>query len=54
MKRRLTRITLGAAVFAIVLCIDDAGPFQPGFFSTANAVIGRPLTRVFGSSKARG
>ena len=53
MKRRLTRITLGAAVFAIVLCVDDAGPFQPGFFSTANAVIGRPLTPMSYAGVAR-
>ena len=53
MRRRLARITLGAATFAIVLCIDDAGPSQSGLFETAHAVIGRPLTPMSYAGVAR-
>jgi hypothetical protein len=53
MIRRLAMITLGAALFACLLCIDDVGPSGSGLFATANAVIGRPLTPMSYAGVAR-
>ncbi len=51
--KRLTTMVLGAAVFAGVLCLSDAGPYSSGLFARANAVIGRPLTPMSYAGVAR-
>jgi hypothetical protein len=53
MIRRLAMLTLGAALFGCLLCIDDLGPSKSGLFATANAVIGRPLTPMSYAGVAR-
>lgn len=53
MIRRLAMITLGAALFSCLLCIDDVRPSKSSLFATANAVIGRPLTPMSYAGVAR-